>query len=120
MDSNKRKEIIKNYKQTPVPMGIYQVKNLTNGKILIGSTKNLKARKNREWMEFETNRHPVKELQEVWNKLGEKGISFEIVDTLEPKKDDPLYNYTKELQVLEELWLEKLQPYGERGYNEKK
>jgi hypothetical protein len=24
------------------------------------------------------------------------------------------------LEVLEDLWLEKLEPYGERGYNERK
>jgi hypothetical protein len=118
MENEKRKEIIKNYKQLPVPMGIYQLKNLLNGKILIGSTKNLKARKNREWMSFETNTYPVKELQDAWNEAGEKGVAFEIVDVLEPKKDEPDYNYTKDLQFLEELWLDKLQPYGEKGYNE--
>lgn len=26
-------------------------------------------------------------------------------------------NYYEDLHVLEEMWLEKLQPYGERGYN---
>jgi len=30
------------------------------------------------------------------------------------------YDYRTDLRFLEELWLEKLQPYGERGYNEKK
>ena len=29
-------------------------------------------------------------------------------------------DYRTDLRFLEELWLEKLQPYGERGYNEKK
>jgi len=118
MENEKRREIIKNYKQLSVPMGIYQLKNLKNGKILIGSTKNLKARKNREWMSFETNTYPVKELQEAWNEAGENGVSFEIIDILEPKKDEPDYNYTKDLQFLEELWLDKLQPYNDRGYNE--
>ena len=29
-------------------------------------------------------------------------------------------DYKEELAFLEELWLEKLEPYGERGYNEKR
>jgi len=41
------------------------------------------------------------------------------VDYLEPK-DGPDYNYTNDLAVLEDMWLEKLQPYDEKGYNKKK
>lgn len=123
MDTSKRKEIIRNYKETDRPtMGVYQLKNLKNGKIFIGSGKNLEAKRNlhmtalKDW-----GLHEIKELQEAWNELGEKGVSFEILDTLEPKKDAPAnYNYAKDLAFLEELWLEKLQPYGAKGYNKLK
>lgn len=120
IDAQKRKEIIKNYKQMSTPMGVYQIKNLKNGKILVGSAKNLYARKNREMMSFSLKLCEIKELQEAWDELGDNGVVFEVVDTLEPKKDEPNYNYTKDLETLEELWLEKLQPYGDRGYNELK
>jgi len=40
------------------------------------------------------------------------------LDQLEPK-EDPAYNYTDDLTVLLELWLEKLQPFEDRGYNKK-
>jgi hypothetical protein len=30
------------------------------------------------------------------------------------------YEYQADLTLLEELWLEKIQPYGERGYNDRK
>jgi len=33
---------------------------------------------------------------------------------------DPQADHRKELAFLEDLWLERLQPYGERGYNEPK
>ena len=36
-----KKELKKQYKQTLQPMGVYQIKNLVNGKIFIGSVKNL-------------------------------------------------------------------------------
>ena len=34
--------------------------------------------------------------------------------------EDPLYDYKEDLKTLEELWLEKLQPYDEKGYNQRK
>jgi hypothetical protein len=55
-------------------------------------------------------------LQSEWNEVGEDGFVFEVLDML-PPSDKPGYDVKGELRVLEELWLERLQPYGERGYN---
>lgn len=41
---------------------------------------------------------------------------FEILEVV-TVKDDPNFNLSDEVKLLEQLWLEKLQPYGERGYN---
>ncbi|MGE5681668.1 MAG: DUF2087 domain-containing protein [Bacillota bacterium] len=121
MDAIKRKEIINNYKQTPTPMGVYQLKNLKNGKILVGSTYNLDARRNREMMMLKLKAYTIKEIQEAWDELGEDGVAFEVLDRLEPKKDDTENrNYRKDLETLEDLWCEKLQPYDEKGYNKRK
>jgi hypothetical protein len=35
-------------------------------------------------------------------------------------RDDINYDYTEDLAALEELWLEKLKPYDDRGYNSRK
>ncbi len=32
-------------------------------------------------------------------------------------KDDPNFNLKEELTLLEQVWLEELQPFGDRGYN---
>jgi hypothetical protein len=42
-----------------------------------------------------------------------------VLEYLKPG-DDPDYDVRGDLDVLEELWLEKLEPYGEKGYNKKK
>ncbi len=60
-----------------------------------------------------------KELQEAFTEYGEKNFLFETIDLLEPK-EDPNYDYSDDLRLLEEMWLEKLQPYDEKGYNIKK
>ena len=114
-----KKELKKQYKQTLQPMGIYQIKNLANGRIFIGSAKNLTGKLNSAKFQLEHGSHPNSELQKDFKRLSEKSFSFEVVDYLEPK-EDPGYDYTKDLMVLEEMWVEKLQPFDEKGYNKKK
>ena len=111
-----KSEIKRNYKQTLTPMGVYQLKNLVNGKILIGSSKNLPGRKNRFNMELEYGNTTNKELLKDIEEFGKENFQFEVLDYLEPK-EDPLYNYTEDLRTLEELWIEKLQPFDDKGYN---
>ena len=62
------------------------------------------------------NSHPNKELQKDWNELGEDQFKFEILEVVQVE-DKPNFNLKDELTLLEEIWLEKLQPFGERGYN---
>jgi group I intron endonuclease len=111
-----KSEIKKKYKQTVTPMGVYQLKNLINGKILIGSSKNLPGRKNRFEMELSIENFTDKVLLQEVKQFGKENFLFEVLDYLEPK-EDPSYNYTEDLKTLEELWIEKLQPFNEKGYN---
>lgn len=109
-------ELKKNYQNSLQPMGIYQVKNNVNGKILIGSSKNLPGRLNRFKFSLKYGAESNKELMEDYNEYGEDNFSFEILDELKPK-EDPDYDYTEDLKVLEEMWIDKLQPFGDKGYN---
>ena len=113
-----KKELKKQYKQTLPPMGIYQISNLVNGKIFIGSSKNLHGKFNSYKFQLKIGSHMNRELQKDYTHFGEENFSFKVVDYLEPK-EDPDYDYTEDLTVLEEMWLEKLQPYDEKGYNKK-
>jgi hypothetical protein len=63
--------------------------------------------------------HQSKALQSDWDELGESNFAFEILEELE-SPNDPAFDARAELTVLEDLWLEKLQPFGDRGYNEPK
>ena len=114
---NKR-ELKKIYKQTAQPMGIYIVKNLINNKILVGSSKNLPGRINRFKFGLKYGTESNRELLEDYKNYGEDNFFFGILDELNPK-EDPAYDYSEDLKVLEEMWIEKLQPFGEKGYNKK-
>jgi hypothetical protein len=111
-----RKEIIKQYKQTVQPMGIYQIRNLKNGKIFVGSTKNMQGKNNSYKFQLQSGTHMNRALQEDYTAMGEANFVFEEVDLLKPK-EDLKYDYTEDLAVLEEMWLDKLEPYGDKGYN---
>jgi hypothetical protein len=100
-------------------MGVFQIYNLANQKVLIGAGLNLPGILNRHKFQLTTGSHPNRTLQAEWNELGSGSFTFEILDELQPNPD-PNYDYGLDLAFLEELWLEKLEPYGERGYNEKR
>ncbi len=114
-----KNELKKEYKNRKIPMGIYQIKNLDNGKVLIGSSTNLDGIFNRSRFSLNYGSHRNAELQNDWNKLGENRFSFEVLDYLEPKEDETV-DYREELDLLEQMWLEKIMPYGEKGYNKKR
>ncbi len=114
-----KKELKNKYKQTLPPMGIYQIKNLVNGKIFLGRSLNLHGKANSFKFQLRNGLHMNSELQKDYNQFGDKNFIFEVVDTLEPK-EDLAYDYSEDLKVFEDMWMEKLQPYDENGYNKRK
>ena len=111
-----RKEIHLEYKERVKPSGVFQIKNKANNKVLLGSSLNLEGPLNKHRFMLRVNSHPNKELQKDWNQLGPDQFSFEILETLQIKYH-PNFNLKDELALLEEIWLERLQPFEERGYN---
>jgi hypothetical protein len=112
-----KKELIRGYKQTIQPMGIFQILNMANGKIFIDSSKNLNGSLNAARFQLQLGSHRNRLLQDEFAHFGERQFVFEILDRLEPKKDDPIYDYTGDLATLKEMWIDKLKPFGEKGYN---
>ena len=97
-------------------MGIFQIINRVNGKVLIGSSNNLPAIINRFRAELKMGVCRNIVLQDEWKKYGPEVFEFKELEVLKPL-DDPSYDPTEDLQILEELWLEKLKPYDDKGYN---
>ena len=116
MNVHRRKEIHREYKERVKPSGVFHIKNMANGKVLLGSSLNREGPLNKHRFLLRINGHPNKELQRDWNELGPDQFTFEILETVQVT-DDPNFNLKDELTLLEEIWLEKLQPFGERGYN---
>ena len=97
-------------------MGVYQIKNRVNGKIFIDSSKNLEGTRTSRMFQLRMgnivfNHGLQKDLQE----FGAENFEFSVLDVLPtPVPGD---NVDRLLMALKLKWQEKLQPYGERGYN---
>ena len=111
-----RQDIKREYKERQKQAGVFQVKNMSNGKVLLGSSLNLDGPLNSHKFMLTIGRHRNEALQAEWNQYGPDNFIFEILEVVKIK-DDPDFNLNDELTLLEQIWLEKLQPFNERGYN---
>ena len=107
------------YRASRRPMGVFAIRNLVNDKVFVGSSVDLSAIFNRIRFQLFAGAHPNKALESDWKLYGTGKFEFEVLEELPPQAD---VNYAPaaDLETLEDLWLEKLQPYGDKGYNEMK
>ena len=115
MNPTQRRELTRDYKQTPRPMGIFRVRHRAAARSLVGRSVNLPGTLNRQRFQLEHGSHGDRELQREWQVLGASAFDFEVLDCLEAK-DDPTYDPAEDLEVLEQIWIEKLAAVGERFY----
>ncbi|HSB08148.1 MAG TPA: GIY-YIG nuclease family protein [Blastocatellia bacterium] len=113
-----RRALKREYKERRRPMGVYRVRNIMNEKALVGSSVDLTAVLNRHRAQLGMGLHPNRALQKDWNELGSEAFAFEILDTL-TATDESGYDPSDDLRALEELWLDRLSPSGDQGYNSK-
>ena len=111
------KEMKEAYKLYKSKKGVYQIRNMLNGKIFVGSSTDLKAIWNRNKVQLNFGNHPNEELQKDWKELGEEAFEYEILSEI--KEEEKEINFKKEVKALEELYIEELQPFKEKGYNKK-
>ena len=83
-------------------MGIYQIKNRVNGKVLIGSSVNLSAILHRFKAELKMGGCRNIALQKEWKQFGPEMFEFKELELLEPA-DDPTYDPAEDLHILEAL-----------------
>jgi hypothetical protein len=112
-----QKALKQQYLETPRPMGVFQIRNLANEKIFVSKSLDLPGSFNRHRVQLQSGSHASRALQSDWQSYGATQFAFEVLDELTPRAVSP-EEIKADLDSLEKLWLEQLQPYGERGYNE--
>lgn len=110
-----RKELKRLAKEVKSEAGIYQIRNMRTGKVLVMATRNLRTI-NGQRFGLEMGGHDNKEMQHDWNTYGPDVFAFEVLEVLE-KPETGYFDERGELKKLKQKWLKQLQPFGERGYN---
>ena len=87
-------------------IGIYQIKNLLNGKVYIGQSVDIEKRWSTHKAELKNNYHYNIHLQNAWNKYGEDNFEFSIIEECD----------MDELNAREIFWISKLNSCNS-GYN---
>ncbi len=83
-----KKELKNEYKQMKSPMGVFRIRNIVNGKILIDSSTNMNSKWNRHKTELRFGTHRNSELQKDWKQFGEENFIFEIVSELKQLEEE--------------------------------
>ena len=117
--NEKNRRLKREYQSKRRPMGVFLLRNVVNDKVFVGVGLDLLGIINSHTFQLKTGVHRNRRLQCDWNEFGGESFAFEILDQLEPRAETS-DDGRADLLFLEELWLEKLQPFGSRGYNKRK
>jgi group I intron endonuclease len=87
--------------------GVYKITNITNGKIYVGSSKDISRRWNEHIRTLEANAHINPHLQNAWNKYGKNNFTFEVIEQCDGKNQ-----YERE-----QYYIDLYKPFQDKGYN---
>ncbi|HEX2915035.1 MAG TPA: GIY-YIG nuclease family protein [Chloroflexia bacterium] len=101
---NRRKEIMKEYKERKLHGGVFKISNRVNGKYFIDRSANLESIYSR--FQFSVNTGGIFEykLKKDWQEFGAQAFELEVVEELIQRPDQSEAEFMGELKTLEELW----------------
>jgi hypothetical protein len=114
-ESVDRKGMVRKYKETPRPAGVFRVQHKPSGRTLLGASPDAPAMLNRIRAQLKMKGHPNRSLQRDWDADGPDAFLFEVLDLLPPSQTAER-DSSADLATLEELWTEKLELRKELRY----
>jgi len=112
----KKNQLKRTYIESWKEKGVYQIRNTVNQRILVAGSLNLTAAQNRFNFGLERCLHTNDALMQDLRTHGADKFVFEVLETIK-KNEDETHDYAFELEMLLKKWVEKLYPFGEKGYN---
>lgn len=113
-----QRELRRRYKDDPPLAGVYAVRNLANGRLLVAASANPEGTLRRHRFELQLGGHRDRLLQQDWKQSGAEAFRFEVLDRLK-KNEDPGFDACAELEGLLALWRAELRApdsgYGDAG-----
>jgi hypothetical protein len=117
--TNRRKELIEQYKRMKPDMGIFRIRLKDGNKCFLETSHNLKGKMNSVRFQLEMGSHPNKELQRDWKEYGPDRFEIEVLELLPYGKDESKTDYSEELEILKHIWKERLIGEQFAFYNKK-
>jgi hypothetical protein len=113
---SERAELKRQYKHSRPDIGVYQIRNKINDRIFIDSSKNLEGSEKSRMFQLKMGKIVFSPgLQKDLNEFGANNFEFSVLEVLpSPAQGD---NVERLLMALKLQWQEKLQPFGDGGYN---
>ena len=89
------------------PMGVFQIKNISNNRVFIDHSLDMESKWNRHKMELKFGNHRNKDLQTDWNIHGEGSFTFEVLSELKMEEGENT-DYNSELNTLQDIVVQEL------------
>jgi hypothetical protein len=109
-----RKARINEYKERKIIGGVFRVVNTVNGKYLLDYATDLQAKQNSFNFMVTTNTSFDYKMDKDWKEFGAAAFKFEVLDSLEKKKDQSQEMFIEDLKTLKQMWMERRE--AGRGY----
>jgi hypothetical protein len=103
-----RKEMLRAYKEAKQTGGIYVIRNVKTGTMLLQSTRTIEKAANLLSFAKMTGScvHPL--VADDWSRYGADAFELEILEKLDKKETQTDAEFAEDIRALEELWREKL------------
>lgn len=108
-EQDRRRELVRQYKETWPEAGVYCIRNSHSGKVLVGSTPNLPSLRSKLAFAESTGMAGALDhrLMDDVRRHGFGILSLEILETLQPPSEATEKEIRADLATLEALWREK-------------
>jgi len=96
------------YRERKVTGGVFAVRNVRSGKILLESSTDLKGSKNRFDFSKSTGSCVFTKLNKDWASDGSEAFVFEILEELDMGEAQTSQEFKSDVELLKEIWIENL------------
>jgi hypothetical protein len=103
------------YLETKTRAGVYAIRNLVTGRVLVAGSTDAQGSLNRHRFELRQGTHRNRLLSQDWSQHGESSFIFEVLDMVKPR-DDAGFDVARELKELVDLWRQEMACQGETDY----
>lgn len=103
-DQQRRKDLVRDYRETRQQAGVYRLVNTANGRILVGSALNLASVANKLQFARTSNTVIDYRLKDDIAQYGAAVFELEVLETVAPAADQSDAQVRDDLKVLEGLW----------------